>query len=124
MTALLRLSGMDASTGQPLTGSAHLVQSIRDILTTPIGSRVMRRDYGSLVPDLIDGPQNDVTRMQLMSAVVIALATWEPRITLSIVDVRYSQSGAVEAGLSGALTESMEQQTTTLTLRKSSNGNS
>ncbi|SQA63627.1 Uncharacterised protein [Yokenella regensburgei] len=43
---------------------------------------------------------------------------------LSIVDVRYSQSGAVEAGLSGTLTESMEQQTTTLTLRKSSNGNS
>ena len=53
MTALLRLSGMDASTGQPLTGSAHLVQSIRDILTTPIGSRVMRRDYGSRLPALL-----------------------------------------------------------------------
>ena len=120
----VRYTGMNPDGTGTLTDAAHVWQSASDILNTPIGSRVMRRDYGSLVPDLIDGPQNDVTRMQLMSAVVIALATWEPRITLSIVDVCYSQSGAVEAGLSGALTESMEQQTTTLTLRKSSNGNS
>lgn len=120
----VRYTGMNHGGTGTLTDAAHVWQSVSDILNTPIGSRVMRRDYGSLVPDLIDSPQNDVTRMQLMSAVVIALATWEPRITLSIVDVRYSQSGAVEAGLSGALTESMEQQTTTLTLRKSSNGNS
>jgi phage baseplate assembly protein W len=47
----------------------------------------MRRTYGSLIPDLIDNPQNAVLRMQLMSAIVIALATWETRIVLSEVDV-------------------------------------
>lgn len=120
----VRYTGMNPGGTGTLTDAAHVWQSASDILNTPIGSRIMRRDYGSLVPDLIDGPQNDVTRMQLMSAVVIALAAWEPRITLSVVDVRYSQPGAVEAGLSGSLTESMEQQVTTLTLRKSSNGNS
>uniref|UniRef100_UPI0026076D20 ATPase domain-containing protein n=1 Tax=uncultured Sphingobium sp. TaxID=316087 RepID=UPI0026076D20 len=31
---------------------------VRDILTTPIGSRLMRRDYGSLIPELIDQPAN------------------------------------------------------------------
>lgn len=36
----------------------------------------MRRDFGSVVPDLLDAPQNTVTRMQLMGATAIALAQW------------------------------------------------
>ncbi len=71
---------MDASTGQPLTGSAHLVQSIRDILTTPIGSRVMRRDYGSLLPELIDQPITERLIQQIRAATVMALLRWEPRV--------------------------------------------
>ena len=46
----------------------QLWQSVTKILTTPTGSRVMRRDFGSVVPDLLDAPQNTVTRMQLMGA--------------------------------------------------------
>ena len=46
--------GMDAKTGRRLEGDDHLRQSIADILTTPIGSRVLRRDYGSMLLDLID----------------------------------------------------------------------
>lgn len=34
---------MNRSTGAALATSAHISQSIGDILTTPIGSRVMRR---------------------------------------------------------------------------------
>lgn len=52
------MNGMDATTGKPLSGDAHLAQSVADILTTPIGSRVMRRSYGSLIPSLIDAPIN------------------------------------------------------------------
>ena len=37
-----------------LEANAHLNQSIADILTTPIGTRVMRPDYGSNIPRLID----------------------------------------------------------------------
>ena len=48
--------GLAATTGRTITGAAHLAQSIADVLTTPIGSRVMRREYGSLLPDLIDDP--------------------------------------------------------------------
>lgn len=44
--------GTDANTGKALEGMAHLRQSIRDILGTPLGSRVMRRDYGSELPAL------------------------------------------------------------------------
>ena len=85
--------GMDAYTGKSLSGDAHLAQSIADILSTPVGTRLMRRDYGSRVPDLIDAPANAVTRVQLYAATATALMRWEPRITLtrvalSVVDAR------------------------------------
>jgi len=38
------MTGIDASTGKALGGIAHVRQSVRDILTTPLGTRVMRRD--------------------------------------------------------------------------------
>ncbi|WP_313314552.1 GPW/gp25 family protein [Stutzerimonas nitrititolerans] len=79
--------GMSSRTGRTLSESAHLAQSIADILTTPIGSRVMRREYGSLLPDLIDAPSNDATRLLAYAAVAMALMRWEPRIRLSRVQL-------------------------------------
>jgi phage baseplate assembly protein W len=79
------MMGMDARTGQALSGDAHLAQSIADILATPVGTRLMRRDYGSRVPDLIDAPANAATRVQLYAATATALMRWEPRITLKRV---------------------------------------
>ncbi|MBJ8767890.1 GPW/gp25 family protein [Citrobacter freundii] len=119
-----RYMGMNPQGTGTLSDADHVWQSVSDILQTPIGSRVMRRTYGSLIPDLIDNPQNAVLRMQLMSAIVIALAAWETRIVLSEVDVVFSETAAVSARLSGTLTESMEPQSTTITLRSNSNGNS
>jgi phage baseplate assembly protein W len=72
--------GTDATTGKPLEGLAHLRQSITDILTTPLGSRVMRRTYGSLLMQLIDQPFNGATAVRLYASVAEALMRWEPRI--------------------------------------------
>lgn len=80
--------GIDQTTGKPLSGIAHLRQSIRDILTTPIGSRVMRREYGSRLFDLVDEPLNESTLVNLYAATAEALALWEPRFRL--LRVRYS----------------------------------
>ena len=79
------MTGMDAVTGKRLAGDAHLAQSCADILSTPIGTRVMRRDYGSAVPELIDRPHNPLTRMRIIAATAVALARWEPRIALTRV---------------------------------------
>lgn len=79
------MNGMDARTGKPLDGAAHIAQSLADILSTPLGSRVMRRDYGSLLFELIDKPINGAMRMLLQAATAIALARWEPRIRLTRV---------------------------------------
>jgi hypothetical protein len=77
--------GMNATTGRQLEGIEHIQQSVRDILTTPIGSRVMRRDYGSLLPELIDAPLNDATLLQAYAASIMALIRWEPRIRVTAI---------------------------------------
>lgn len=79
--------GMSNQTGRALAGNAHIAQSIADILTTPIGSRVMRRDYGSQLPDLIDWPTNAATRLLAYAATAMALMRWEPRIRLNRVEL-------------------------------------
>jgi uncharacterized protein len=80
-------AGMNRSTGYALGGMDHLRQSIADILFTPLGSRVARRTYGSLLPELIDQPDNPRTRVRLYSAIAGALIRWEPRLRLSRVQV-------------------------------------
>jgi phage baseplate assembly protein W len=77
---------MNAATGRSMTRIEHIRQSCRDILSTKVGTRVARRHYGSLVPDLIDHPNNDTNRLLLMSASVIALSQFEPRITINQID--------------------------------------
>lgn len=111
------------STGQ-LTDTDQLWNSVRDVLTTPLGTRIMRRDYGSLIPDLLDEPQNEVTRLQCMSAAVIALTQWEPRISLNGINISYSKDGAVTAELVGIITETMQTADTALAIRSGSNGDS
>ncbi|HIH5646394.1 GPW/gp25 family protein [Serratia marcescens] len=115
--------GMNNSGTGTLTDADHVWQSANDILLTPIGSRIMRRNYGSLVPDLLDSPQNDVTRLQLMSATVIALAAWEPRLALDTINISYSPTGAVTAEMCGMLTESMEKSAGTIELRSHNDAN-
>ena len=78
----MNYSGMNASTGQELTELDHIRQSCKDIFVTPIGSRVMRREYGSLIPDLIDQPMNASLPLRISAAGVMALLRWEPRIRL------------------------------------------
>ncbi len=73
-------TGMHATTGTPLADIEHIRQSIGKILTTPIGSRVMRRQFGSLLPELIDAPINARTRLQCMAASATAIIRWESRV--------------------------------------------
>ncbi|WP_315708991.1 GPW/gp25 family protein [Brenneria uluponensis] len=73
--------GMNAQTGRAITDGDHIRQSVNDILITPLGSRVMRREYGSTLFSLIDQPFNDVLRMKITSAAYSALMRWEPRIS-------------------------------------------
>lgn len=76
------MQGMSAATGKPLAGDDHLRQSIARILTTPIGSRVAQREFGSLLPELVDQPMNGAGRLRLFAATAVAIARWEKRVKL------------------------------------------
>jgi len=61
---------------------------------------VRRRDYGSKLFYLIDMSQHQATRpLHLMAATVQALINWEPRITVTRVDV-------LGGGMDGGVLES------------------
>lgn len=75
---------MDKHTGRYCENeNAHLKQSITDILLTPIGTRIQRREYGSYIFELIDRPITKALMLQLATASVIALKKWEPRIEIT-----------------------------------------
>lgn len=93
--------GMSADSGRRVEDVAHIRQSVRDILTTPIGTRVMRREYGSILPDLIDQPLNGATLLRAYAATVMALIRWEPRIRVERVQFRPGAHGALAIELDG-----------------------
>ncbi|KKO65363.1 25-like lysozyme [Janthinobacterium sp. KBS0711] len=95
------MMGMHAATGRSLTGLGHLRQSVADILTTPIGSRIRRRRYGSEVPELIDQPLNSATQLRIYAATAFALRRWEPRLQLSSVQLTRDTDGAITLLLDG-----------------------
>ncbi|EBV5086471.1 baseplate assembly protein [Salmonella enterica subsp. enterica serovar Minnesota] len=84
---------LDRHTGKTLTDADHIRQSIQDIISTPTGTRVMRRDYGSLISELIDAPVNDALPLQLMAAIFDAIIRQEPRVTVTEIQLRRSENG-------------------------------
>jgi phage baseplate assembly protein W len=95
-------AGTDRVTGVPLLDWQHVRQSIGVILTTAIGTRAMRRDFGSEVPDLIGRPMTTLTILQLYAASYLALLRWEPRFALNGIQiVEASASGRIGLRLSG-----------------------
>lgn len=95
------MQGTSANTGKALDGIDHLRQSIRDILTTPLGSRVMRRDYGSRLFQLVDAPMNRATLLDIYAATAEAIARWEPRFKLASVVASSAAPGSVVLDMTG-----------------------
>lgn len=96
------MAGMSRTTGRALGGFDHLRQSIQDILTTPVGTRVHRRDYGSRLPRLVDRPINKALVSDLVAATAEALDRWEPRLKLERVNIEsVTENGQIELSLVG-----------------------
>ncbi|WP_265015221.1 GPW/gp25 family protein [Wolbachia endosymbiont (group B) of Camptogramma bilineatum] len=95
------MKGMDAKTGKELEGIEHLKQSIIDILTTPINSRIMRRDYGSRLFELVDKPINRDLTLEIYASTAEALGKFEKRFKLEKVKVEGVKEGKVTFDLEG-----------------------
>lgn len=108
--------GLNPHTGGSIRDSDHISQSIRDILLTPKKTRVMRRDYGSALADLVDGPQNLALPLRLRAAVVMALNGQEPRIRVTAVNISNDEQGACVLTITSTRADTQQALATTLTL--------
>ncbi|WP_264376866.1 GPW/gp25 family protein [Wolbachia endosymbiont (group B) of Aricia agestis] len=95
------MKGMSKETGKELEGLEHLKQSIIDILTTPIKSRIMRRDYGSRLFELVDKPINRDLTLEIYAATAEALEKWEKRFKLEKVKITEVKEGKITLDLEG-----------------------
>ncbi|WP_288460619.1 GPW/gp25 family protein [uncultured Enterobacter sp.] len=101
-----RYLGMNSQTGLSVSEIEHIRQSVRDILVTPVGSRVMRRKYGSLLSQMIDQPQTPALRLQIMAACYSAIQKWEPRVSLTTITFERSDTdGGLYVDITGTRTE-------------------
>ena len=92
---------MDRASGKPLADLLHLRQSITDILSTPIGSRIMRRDYGSRLFKRIDAPITGELIAEIYADVVEALFNYEPRFEATNVTVVSMDNGHLVLDITG-----------------------
>lgn len=109
-----RYIGMNRETGRAITDAEHIRQSVSDILRTPVGSRVMRRDYGSLLFSLIDQPQTDALKLQIMCACYMALLKWEPRVSITTLTVERQFNGQMIVELTGETKDTGESLSLTI----------
>ena len=68
-------------------GVRHVTESIQQILGTRIGERVMRRDFGSRVQELVFEPNDEILVARLRGIIFEAIERWEPRIEVLEVNV-------------------------------------
>ena len=95
------MNGMNSKTGKTLSGIDHLKQSVVDILTTPKGSRVMRRSYGSNLFSLIDNPTNSESIADIVAESADALKRWENRLSVTNITVTSAAPGRITLNIKG-----------------------
>ena len=89
---------MDRHTGKLLTGREYTRQCVIDVLTTPMGTRVGNRDYGSRLFDLVDNPASSSSVPEFYAAVSSAIGRLEG-IELRSVAVENKTPGRVSLDL-------------------------
>ena len=71
-----------------LIGGYNIInQSIRDILSTPVGTRLMLPEYGSRLDEMAFEPNDSVLAGALRMLIAEALGAWEKRTRFVSVDV-------------------------------------
>jgi len=75
-----------------VSGEAELEQAMQLILLTYPGERPMRWEFGSRLRDFVFAGANPETATALANEVRAALERWEPRVSVTEVDVDLDES--------------------------------
>ena len=104
------MSGVDRHTGRLLDGWPHVVQSVMVIFTTGFGERMLRRWFGSSVPQLLGNSLTETTVVSFFAAIVTSLEVRErdtglprePRFKITkITPKKADRSGGLKIEISG-----------------------
>lgn len=77
-----------SSTDELIFDESSIQMSVARILSTPVGSRVFRRDFGSSLKGLLFQPMDSVTVEMIRSEINRAISRWENRLLLQNVAIR------------------------------------
>lgn len=93
------MRGINNTTGKAIERIDYLRQRLTDVLTTPKGTRIMRRDYGCDLFELLDQPMNESWLVRCYAAIAEAIdepVNGLPDFTLEQVKpARFSDSDAL-----------------------------
>jgi hypothetical protein len=84
------MAGLDRFTGQPLSGWAHVMQSVDVIFGTRIGERAMLRWFGGALEAVLGRRITPTLLARATAIFALAISLWEPR--LRVVRVRVAAS--------------------------------
>ena len=80
---------VDGSGGMSMIGGEKdIEESIKIVLSTPKGERMMRPEFGSSIHEFVFAPNDATTAGLLAYHVREALLRWEPRIEIIEIDVQ------------------------------------
>jgi len=77
-----------------------IAESIRIILSTSKGERVMRPDFGCEVNEMVFAPNNAATHNLICHYIEEALVKWEPRIILEKVEAAADEEDEARINIS------------------------
>jgi phage baseplate assembly protein W len=89
------MAGISKETGKPIELPEHIRQSIYTILTTPLGSRVMRPAVGFDALNEDGSPKTGLTADAVRLSAIAALGRWEPRINVLDARPNFSPDGSL-----------------------------
>ncbi|WP_067517843.1 GPW/gp25 family protein [Endozoicomonas ascidiicola] len=92
---------IDIQTGQPLDRAGRLRQSVTTILTTPVTSEPMRREFGSNIFKLIDKNVTATWLTSLYAEAAEAISRWEPDFQVTGFEPVMSTPGNVAVHIHG-----------------------
>ena len=89
---------IDKFTGKKISEADHIKQSISTILLTVIGSRIMRRVFGSYLFELVDSPATARIKQITIAVIAHAIVRWEPRVRINntTIDISFDGKAVIE----------------------------
>jgi len=67
-------------------GIESIIQSINNIIATPIGSRFFQPEFGSRIPEMLFEIQDDTTEIMLINEAYSSIQRWEPRVQVDFAN--------------------------------------